>query len=106
MKKLPVFPKVKNERSMIYIDNLSSFIKMCIDKELSGLYLPQNRQYVQTADMAKIIAGKIGKKLYMSFLLGVGIKICMPFLLIAQKGFGSLIYKDTEEFEYAYCVTR
>lgn len=104
VKKLPVFPKVKNKRSMIYIDNLSSFVKMCIDKELSGLYFPQNRQYVQTTDMAKIIADKIGKKLYMSFLLGLGIKICMPFLLIVQKGFGSLIYKDTEEFEYAYCA--
>jgi len=31
--KLPVFPKVKNSRSMLYIDNLCQFIKLMIDNE-------------------------------------------------------------------------
>ncbi|MBR2613682.1 MAG: NAD-dependent epimerase/dehydratase family protein, partial [Clostridia bacterium] len=38
VRKLPFFPRVENRRSMIYIDNLSSFVKMAIDRELSGLY--------------------------------------------------------------------
>ena len=104
VKKLPVFPMVENRRSMIYIDNLSSFVKLCIDKNLKGLFLPQNREYVQTTDMASIIAKSFDKKLRMSALLGLAVKICMPFLSIAQKGFGSLIYKDTDEFDYTYCV--
>src|SRR5699024_2819593 len=31
-KKVPVFPKIDNKRSMIYIDNLSEFIRLSIDR--------------------------------------------------------------------------
>lgn len=103
--KLPVFPKVNNKRSMIYIDNLASFIKMCIDYELEGVYLPQNREYVSTSDMVRVIADTLSKKLYMSYVLGFCIKLLTPFLRICRKGFGSLIYSGTEDFDYSYCVS-
>ncbi len=54
--KLPLFPKLKNKRSMIYIDNLCEFIKLCADEERNGLYSPQNKEYIETSKMAKIIA--------------------------------------------------
>ena len=104
VRKLPVFPKVKNQRSMIYVDNLSSFIKLCIDKKADGLYLPQNREYVQTMDIASIVAKSMDKKIYFSRLLGLAVKICTPFLTIAQKGFGTLVYQDTEDFDYEYAI--
>lgn len=104
VKKLPVFPKIKNERSMIYIDNLSSFLKLCIDKELSGLYFPQNKEYVKTVDMAKNIAIKLEKKRYFSYLLGFGVFLLRPFVSVAKKAFGTLKYIDTEEFDFSYCV--
>ena len=104
VRKLPVFPKVKNQRSMIYIDHLSSFIKLCIDKSADGLYFPQNREYVQTTDIANIVASSINKKIHFSRLLGCAVKICTPFLTIAQKGFGTLIYQDTEDFNFEYCT--
>lgn len=105
VKKSPVFPNVKNQRSMIYIDNLSSFVKMCIDKNANGLYFPQNREYVQTTDIAKTVASSINKKVFFSRLLGFAVKIGMPFLAMIQKAFGTLIYKDTEDFDYKYCIT-
>lgn len=104
VKKYPVFPKINNERSMIYIDNLSSFVKLCIDGELSGLYFPQNKEYVKTVDMAKNIAFKLDIKRYFSALLGGGVYVIRPFITVAKKGFGTLIYRDTEEFGYSYCV--
>lgn len=104
VRKSPVFPKVNNERSMIYIDNLSSFVKMCIDHNLEGLYFPQNKEYVNTSDMAKIISVEIQKKLWVSGLAGFAVCAIRPFVGMAKKAFGSLIYKDTEDFEYSYCV--
>lgn len=104
VKKAPVFPKVNNKRSMIYIDNLSSFVKMSIDNNLEGVYFPQNREYVNTSDMARIISKEFQKKVWISDLAGFAVYIIRPFVGIAQKAFGSLIYKDTEDFGYSYCV--
>ena len=103
VRKLPFFPKVKNQRSMIYIDNLSLFVKIAIDRGLSGLYFPQNREYINTSEMAGIIAEMLGKRCPRSALLGLGAKMAIPFVSMAKKAFGTLIYQDTEvlDFEYA-----
>jgi UDP-glucose 4-epimerase len=47
VKILPVFPKVNNQRSMIYIDNFCNFIKLVIDHSLEGFLFPQNSEYVR-----------------------------------------------------------
>ena len=104
VKKFPVFPKVKNERSMIYIDNLSSFLKFCVDQNLSNVYFPQNQEYVRTVDMAQKIAAKLNKKIYFSVLMGCGVLLLRPYIAVAKKGFGNLIYRNTEEFDYLYCI--
>jgi UDP-glucose 4-epimerase len=102
VRKLPFFPKVANRRSMIYIDNLSLFIKICIDRELDGLYMPQNREYMNTTEMARTIAEGLGKKCRMSAFLGLGVKILTPFVGMAKKAFGTLIYENCEELDYEY----
>lgn len=102
VKLLPVFPKIRNERSMIYIDNLCAFVKMCVDNELSGLYFPQNREYACTSDVAYIISNELGKKVYFSSFLGKIISIFGRFFTITRKGFGSLIYKDMEVHDFKY----
>lgn len=104
VKKLPVFPLVRNRRSMIHVDNLVEFIKLCIDRELEGLYFPQNREYVQTSHMAHCIAQKLGKRIFFSRLLGLGVLCIRPFVGTAKKAFGTLIYENTERHGYSYCV--
>ncbi len=105
VKKLPVFPRVKNERSMIYIDNLSAFIKMCVDGCLCGVYFPQNREYVSTMDMARAISQALDKKICFEYLTGWAVGALRLFYPTAKKGFGTLIYKNTEEFDFSYIVT-
>lgn len=105
VRKLPFFPRVRNRRSMIYIDNLSSFVRMCVDEEFSGVYFPQNRHYVATMDMAKGIASAMNKKICFEYLTGWAVSVLKLFLPVAKKAFGSLVYEDMEDFSFSYIVT-
>ena len=89
--KSPIFPDIKNKRSMIYIDNLCGFIKRIIDDESSGLFLPQNDEYVCTSDMVKEIAEAHGKKIYMTKLFNPLLRVLK--ISIINKVFGDLVYK-------------
>ena len=66
--KLPIFPDIDNQRSMLHIDNLCEFMKLMIDNEESGLYFPQNREYVKTSEMVRVIAEVHGKKIRLCLL--------------------------------------
>lgn len=106
--KLPIFPKVKNERSMIFIDNLSEFVRLTIDEELSGLLFPQNKEYVNTTELVQLIAKTHGKELRATGVfnpfVSLGIRISETF----GKVFGSYVYDKQmpggpEELEYETC---
>lgn len=62
-KRLPIFPDIKNERSMLHIDNLCEFVRLMIENEESGIFFPQNKEYVQTRRMVELIANISGKKI-------------------------------------------
>lgn len=53
---LRVFPRVRNERSMLYIDTLCGFLDNLLQSGEGGLYFPQNPVYVSTAELARAIA--------------------------------------------------
>jgi nucleoside-diphosphate-sugar epimerase len=56
VRRIHLFPDFRNQRSMLYIDNLCEFIRLLVDDGASGLFFPQNQEYVCTADMARMIA--------------------------------------------------
>lgn len=60
--RLPFFPRMNNKRSMIFIDNLSEFLNVIIQNQISGIYIPQNEEYVSTLSIFKTFRKKIGKK--------------------------------------------
>lgn len=100
----PVFPKIKNKRSMIYIENLCEFIRISVDENKHGVYYPQNKEYVSTSNMAYILSKELNQKIYFSRTLGLAIFIIKPFINIANKAFGNLIYKGTERDDFKYCI--
>lgn len=55
-KKTLIFPTLKNQRSMLFLGNLLEFIKLMIDNEEKGIFLPQNEEYVSSLDLVKEIA--------------------------------------------------
>jgi len=89
--KSPVFPKIENERSMIYIDNLCQFIKLLIDNCSRGLFFPQNEEYVCTSEMVKLIAETHEKKIFMTRIFNPLLKILK--VSTVNKVFGSLVYE-------------
>ena len=101
--KSPIFPSIKNRRSMIYIDGLSEFVRRLIDKGEGGLYFPQNGEYVCTSEMVSYIAKYSGKKIALTGLFNPIIsKLKMN---VINQVFGDLYYDfhdddiTTVEFE-------
>lgn len=100
-KKIPIFPDVENERSMLHIDNLCEFIRITIDYEESGLFFPQNKEYVKTSMLVKTIAEVHGKKIWMIKALNPVLRL-MTGIGIVNKVFGNLIYdKSMSEYDKA-----
>lgn len=101
--KLKLFPYVKNERSMLFIDNLCEFVRLMIANEDSGIFFPQNNEYANTSVMVKTIAAAHGRKVYLVHGFGWAIKLMGLFTSLAQKAFGSLTYdKAMSEYKDAY----
>ena len=92
----PIFPDIENKRSMIYIDNLSEFVRKMVDYENAGLYLPQNEKYICTSDLVKEIAYVNGKKISMTKICAAYIKNLANHGGVLGKVFGSLVYSQDE----------
>lgn len=101
--KLPVFPIVKNQRSMLYIENLAQFVKLMIDNEESGVFFPQNEQYINTSDLVQMIAMVKGHRIVMipgtSWAVKLMRKIPGKVGNLADKAFGDSMY-DMQMSEY------
>ncbi|MBP3372738.1 MAG: NAD-dependent epimerase/dehydratase family protein [Clostridia bacterium] len=104
VQKSPVFPAMQNERSMIYVENLCAFVRMVIDRQLQGVFCPQNSAYMNTTHMARVMASALGKKVWFSRLAGLAVRCVMPFYSKAKKAFSTLIYQDMEQFSFCYCT--
>lgn len=104
-RKLPIFPWVENQRSMLYMENLAEFIRLLIDDEAEGIFCPQNREYVNTSDMVNLIAHANGRGILMIRGFGWAIKLLRPLTGIVDKAFGSLCYDyEISAYPKDYCV--
>lgn len=97
--RLPVFPYVDNERSMLFVDNLMAFVKLMIDNEESGTFFPQNAEYSNTSELVRMIAEAHGKKLILVRGFTWALKFLGFFTALVDKAFGSLSY-DMSMSEY------
>ena len=89
---LPIFPDIDNERSMIYLENLCEFIKLMIDNEETGVFFPQNQEYIKTSDMVKLLAEAHGKKIRLVKVFNLVIKAAAGKVELINKVFGNLVY--------------
>ena len=93
----PVFPSMNNQRSMIYISNLAAFVERMIREKRSGIFFPQNQEYVSTTEMVKEISKVQERKIHFIKLFNWSIKLAIVCKInVFRKVFGNLIYEKVD----------
>lgn len=90
--KLPFFPDVQNERSMLHIDLLCSHLKGVIDSQAAGTHFPQNPEYVCTSKMVHNIAKANGKSIKLTKIFNPILRLLSGKVSVIDKVFGNLTY--------------
>lgn len=93
--KFKVFPTLTNHRSMVFIDNLSSYVERLIVSNGFGAFFPQNPTTVCTRDLVEEVCKLHGVKLFLCPVFNI-VKV-VPISAI-NKVFGDLIYDETDEW--------
>lgn len=91
--KFPVFPDIENERSMLHVDNLCEFVRLVIDNEDSGIFFPQNNEFVKTSELVYLIGEIYGKNIKLTKLFNPLINILARKIGLINKVFGNLVYE-------------
>ena len=106
-KKLPIFPNVVNERSMLYIENLCEFLCQVMIRGEGGIFWPQNAEYSRTSEVVKYIADVTEHKIWVSkafnWAVALASKIPGKISGLTNKAFGNQSYDQSMsryDFEY------
>ena len=82
-KKIFLFPKLDNQRSMIFVDNLTEFLRLLLINPSNGVFYPQNREYVNTSKLVYEIAKCNNKKVAFTGIFN-------PLIKLMSKGHGKI----------------
>lgn len=94
-KKLPIFPDVDNQRSMLYIENLCEFVRLMIQNQEVGIFMPQNAEYTKTSEMVRQIAKIANKSIKSTCVFNPILKLLAPKFHVIKQAFGNLTYDQT-----------
>lgn len=92
VRKVHIFPTIKNQRSSITVEKLIEYIKKYIDEEVDGIHLPQNDEYMCTYEIVKQKMEKEGIYVFYTSLFNPIIKLMIGKVGLVTKCFGDLIY--------------
>ena len=106
-KKLLIFPDVRNERSMLCIENLCEFLCQVMIRGEGGVFWPQNAEYGRTSEIVKMIAEVSGHRISVSkawnWIVGLSCGIPGKIGDLADKAFGNLSYDQTmSKYDFDY----
>ena len=85
---------------MLYVENLSEFIRLLIHDNAHGIFWPQNDEYSNTSEVVKLIAQAHNKKIILLNGFESSLKFLANFSGKINKAFGSLAY-DFSLSEYS-----
>lgn len=104
-KTTPIFPYISNQKSMLYIENLTAFIKLVIDNKSQGIFFPQNKEYANTSELVRLIASVNQRKVFLLKGFAWSLKFIGNFTDKISKAFGNFIYDNSlsNTFDRSYC---
>ncbi len=94
-KKLPFAPDFSNKRSMIYVQNLCEHLRILCENRFSGIFCPQNSEYICTTALISEIARCNGRSIKKTKLFNPLIKLLVGKVPTINKLFGSLVYEKS-----------
>ena len=100
----PIFPSISNQRSIIYIDNLTEFLRIAINSEMSGIFFPQNKEYVSTKEIIDLMAKNMGKKVFFVSFFNPFLRLLSRRLNLINKVFGNKVYDKRLSPKEDYCI--
>lgn len=101
-KKMPIFPTLQNKRSMLYIGNLLEFVKLMIDNEEQGIFLPQNKEYVSSVKLVREIAKVNNHKICFIPIFNPILRLLNKQVYV-NKVFGNMVIdKELSCYKYDY----
>lgn len=104
-KRMPFFPYVTNERSMLYIENFAEFVRLMVENKEEGIFCPQNNEYTNTSEMVRLIAQCSGKKILLVKGVTWALKLMSHATGLVDKAFGSMCYDwELSRYKLDYCV--
>lgn len=99
----PVFPAWHNRRSMLYIDNLSEFVRQALDRRLSGTFHLQNREYADTVELVRALGRQANHSIFISRLFNPLVRFAAPFLKPVSKMFADQYYdRSLTDYPFEY----
>lgn len=99
----PVFPAWHNRRSMLYIDNLSEFVRQTLDRRLSGTFHLQNREYADTVELVRALGRQANHSIFISRLFNPLVRVAAPFLKPVSKMFADQYYdRSLTDYPFEY----
>lgn len=88
----PVFPDVRNTRSMLYLGSLAELVRLLVDSGTGGAYLPQDPEWVCTSDLVVALGEAQGNRVRLSRALGAAMGPLVPCVRFLGKLFGDFRY--------------
>jgi len=94
-KKLSIFPRITNKRSVLHIKNLSELIRLIIVNKLSGLFFPQDHNFFNTTEFIFKTRTFYRKKTFLIPLLSIPLRFFGFFIKSINKIYGNKFYDSS-----------
>lgn len=103
-----LFPRVKNRRSALHVDNLAEFVSLAVDRGLRGVFWPQDGEYLNTSHAVSVLGDAMGRRVVLIGVLAPLVAVARRFVGAAQKAFGDFWFDSrrcTSPVDGLYRVT-